>query len=325
MGTERAFINELASGSGIEEVFLVGDKQLRTTRGGDYYIDAQLRDRTGSIRARMWQATEAMFRSIPTEGFLHVRGRVEDYRGTPQVIIEGCKPVDPERVDLADFLPATDQDVEAMWSALLEILRQVKDKWLRLLIKEFVEDDEFVAGFRRSPAAKQMHHAHLGGLLEHTLSIARLAEAILPMYPSLNADLLLTSVLLHDAGKIEELQATTSVGYTERGQLVGHITIAAEWIHKKADAVSARQGQPFPARTLDLLEHMVLSHHGSHEFGSPKLPMIPEAFVLHHLDNLDAKVWATTRLIEDDPDPDAPFTPFQRMLGAYLYKKSGKL
>jgi 3'-5' exoribonuclease len=273
----------------------------------------------------MWQASESIFQSIPKDGFLHVKGRTEDYRGTLQLVIEACRPVPQEKVALADFVPVTELDVEVMWTELLEILRAVKDEWLRGLIKKFVEDRELVAAFKRAPASMQLHQPFLGGLLEHTLAVAKAARAILPLYPSLNADLVLAGVFLHDIGKSAELAGGTSMQYTDRGQLVGHITIGAIWTEEKAKALAAERGEPFPPKTLNLLEHIILSHHGTLEFGSPRLPAIPEAFFLHHLDNLDAKVWMTTHQIAADPDPASAFTAYNRQLETRLYKHSGEL
>jgi 3'-5' exoribonuclease len=322
MNEARLFIDQLVDGQAVDQVFLVRDKDLRTTKRGDLYICSTLVDKTGSVPSRMWQATESIYAAIPVEGFLHVKGRVEDYRGTPQLIIDACRPFPSDKVDLADFLAASARDVDEMWQELLEILRSVKDKQLRLLIKKFVEDHDLVARFKRSPAAMQMHHPFIGGLLEHTLNIARAASALLPLYPNINADLVLVGAFLHDVGKTAELTSSTSISYTDRGMLVGHITMAAIWIQEKADAVAAETGEPFDATTLDLLQHLILAHHGEHEYGSPKLPMIPEAFFLHHLDNLDAKVWMTTQAVEADPDEQASFTRYIPSLQVRIFKNS---
>ena len=323
MENERTFVKDLQPNQAIDQVFLVTEKELRTTRKGDLYVFCSLADKTGKLRAKMWQANEAFFQSIPVDGFLHVKGRAEDYQGSIQVIIDACRPWPRDKVKVEDFLAVTQQDVEAMWAELLELLRPVKHKPLKLLIKKFVEDRDFVKAFKRSPAAMHMHHPFIGGLLEHTLGVTRAATALLPLYPKLNADLVLTGAFLHDIGKTAELQGGTTVSYTDRGQLVGHITIAAIWIQEKAYALSAEIGEPLPQQTLDLLQHIVLSHHGAHEYGSPKLPMIPEAYFIHYLDNLDAKMFMTIRDIESDADPAGSFTAYNRQLETRLYKWSG--
>jgi len=324
MGAKRIFVNELKAGLGIDQPFLVAQKDLRTTRGGDFYITLSLADKTGQVAARMWQASEAVYNAIPLEGFLQVRGRVEDYKGATQVIVDACRPLAAEKIAADDFLAVTERNVETMWSELLEILRAVKDRHIRLLIKKFVEDRQFVAAFQRSPASMFLHHPFIGGLLEHTLNLARCCRELLPMYPALNADLVLAGVLFHDMGKSAELQAGTAVTYTDRGQLVGHITIAAIWLQEKARLLAEESGEPFPQATLDLLQHIVLSHHGQHEFGSPKLPMVPEAYFLHYLDNLDAKMFMTVRDITADTDPRTSFTGFSKELQTRLYKRSAQ-
>lgn len=240
-------------------------------------------------------------------------------------MIDSCRPCKQEKVDLADFLPVSEQDIEQMWGELIEIMRSVKDEWLRRLIKKFLEDHDLVAAYKRSPAATAMHHNFVGGLLEHTLNIAKAAEALLPLYPKVNADLVLTGIFMHDIGKTAELSSGTSIQYTDQGQLIGHITLATLWIEQKASELAQQYGEPFPRRTLDLVEHIVLSHHGSFEYGSPKLPAIPEAFMIHYLDNLDAKMFMTTQQIENDPDESSDFTPYQRELQVRLYKKSREL
>ncbi len=325
MSANRRFVNQLMPGETLDQVFLVREKDLRTTKTGDLYIVCTLADKTGNLSGRLWQATESIYNGIPVSGFLHVKGRTEDYRGALQFVIDACRPYPAEKVDLADYLPATAHDVEEMWSELLEILRAVKNKHLRWLIKKFVEDRKLVAAYKRSPAAMQMHHPFLGGLLEHTLNIARAAKVLLPLYPKVNRDLVLAGVFLHDIGKAAELSAETSIGYTDRGQLVGHITIGVIWVAEKAAAVAEETGEPFPQEILDLLQHILLSHHGVHEYGSPKLPAIPEAFFIHYLDNLDAKMYMTTAAIENNPDPKANFTSYMRELETRIYKHSGEI
>jgi len=319
------YVNELQPGMTLDQIFLVREKDLRTAKTGDLYIVCTLVDRTGQLSARMWRASEAIYNSMQVDGFLQVKGRTEQYKGALQFTIDACRPVSAEKVDLADFLPVTELDVEQMWSELLEILRDIKDKPLRMLIKKFVEDREFVSAYKRAPAAMQMHHPFIGGLLEHTLNIARDAQKLLPLYPKVNADLVLAGVFLHDAGKTAELSAGTSIQYTDRGQLVGHITIAAIWIQEKANKIAEETGDPFPQRTLDVLTHIILSHHGIHEYGSPKLPAVPEAYFIHYLDNLDAKMYMTTNAIANDPDPNSSFTTYLRSLETRLYKRSGDL
>jgi 3'-5' exoribonuclease len=319
---KRRFINQLMPAEVIDQVFLVRNKDLRTTTSGSLYLTCALCDKTGHIQARMWQVTESIYNGIPVDGFLHVKGRTESYKGTLQLIIDACRPQGPEKLEMADFLPVSENDAEAMWEELLEILRAVKDRHLRLLVKKFVEDRPLVERFKKAPAAMQLHHCFIGGLLEHTLNVARAAKAVLPLYPKLNADLVLVGVFLHDIAKTEELSYAVSFNYTERGYLVGHITLAAIWVEQKATEIEKETSESFPARIKNLLEHLILSHHGEHEFGSPKLPAMPEAFLLHYLDNLDAKIYMTTHAVENDPDPEAAFTSYQKDLQTKIFKLS---
>jgi len=324
MNETHIFINELTPGQTLDQVFVVREKDLRTTRTGGNYILCTLTDKTGALPGRMWQATESIFESIPAGGYLHVKGRTEDYKGSLQFIIEACRPMSEDKVNVGDFLATAEANPEEMWSELLEIMRGVKNKSLRLLIKKFVEDREFVASFKRAPAAMTMHNPYMGGLLEHTLSMARAAVALLGLYPKLNADLALAGVFFHDMGKMAELTSGVAINYTDRGNLVGHITMGVIWLDRKAALVAEETGQPFPQKTLDLLQHIVLSHHGVYEYGSPKLPMIPEAYFLHYLDNLDAKMYMTFHDIEAAPG-DESFAPYNRSLETRIYRRSGTL
>ena len=325
MSDKHIHVNQLTADQQVNQVFLVRDKDLRTTRSGGLYVQCTLADKTGTIPARMWQANESIYASIPDGGYLHVKGRSEDYKGTLQIIIDACRPVPADKVDVGEFLAVSAYDVEEMWAQLLEIIRDVKNKHLRMLIKKFVEDQEFVAAFKKSPAAMEIHNPFIGGLLEHTLNMARAARALLPLYPKLNVDLVLAGIFLHDMGKAAELTPGVAIGYTDRGQLVGHITIAAIWLDQKASAVAEETSELFPQKMTDLLQHIILSHHGLYEYGSPKLPAIPEAYFIHYLDNLDAKMFMTLRNIANDPDPSASFTSYNRQLGTRLYKRSETL
>ncbi len=208
-----------------------------------------------------------------------------------------------------------------MWDRVKAILRMIKDKNLLALIGEFINDEELMAKFRRSPAAVQLHHSYIGGLLEHTLNVLELALTVMPRYPELSQDLVLAGVFLHDIGKSAELTCETSFSYTDQGQLVGHVVQASLWIEEKAAAVEAQTGEPFPEDLKTVLQHIVLAHHGKHEFGSPKLPAVPEAIAVHYLDNIDAKLHLFLHAIRNDPDPNADWTQYVRSLETKVYKK----
>ena len=317
----RRFINELRAGERIEdEVFLIRSKDLRTTTQGGLYIHAVLMDKSGQLVARAWQATEEMFLTMPEGGFLRFKGRAENYKGNLQFIIDAMRPVEAGSFDYADFLPVTKHDVSQMWKRMTEILRGIRHPELAALVKEFVADEALMERFRKAPAAASMHHAYIGGLLEHTLALLEVALLVIPRYPKLSLDLVLAGMFLHDIGKATELSYETAIGYTDDGQLLGHITQAVLWIDKKCDAVAATTGKPFPDKLRCILQHIVLSHHGKHEFVSPKLPAVPEAVAIHYLDNLDAKVHMFLAEIENDRDPASHWTNFNKALETKVYK-----
>ena len=317
----RRSITDLKAGERIEdEVFLIRSKDLRTTTQGGLYIHAVLMDRTGQLVARAWQATEEMFHSMPEGGFMRFKGRTENYKGNMQFIIDAVRPAEPGSFEFADFLPVTKNDINKMWKRVVEILRGIKNPDLAALVQEFVADEELMTRFRKAPAAATMHHAYIGGLLEHTLALLEVALVVIPLYPKLSLDLVLAGMFLHDIGKSSELSYETAIGYTDDGQLLGHIVQAVTWIEKKVDAMVKRTGRPFPERLRWMLEHIILSHHGRYEFGSPKLPAIPEAVAIHHLDNLDAKVHMFLAEIENDRDPASHWTNFNKALETKVFK-----
>jgi 3'-5' exoribonuclease len=317
----KRYIAEMSAGESIEsEVFLISSKDLRTTTNGSLYIHAVLADRTGQMPARMWQASEILYNTLPEGGFVELKGRTESYKGNMQFIIDAIRPVDQDGVNPADFLRTTEHDIDAMWESLLAILRTVENKHLQLLIKQFVTDEQFVTRFKRSPAAATMHHAYIGGLLEHTLRLLEIAQLVIPRYPEVSLDLVLTGLFLHDVGKTVELNCDTAFSYSDEGQLIGHINLAANWIEQKAATVAAESGEPFPERIKWSLQHIVLSHHGQYEFGSPKLPATPEAVAIHHIDNLDAKLNTYLGLIKNDRDAKSRWTNYNHLLGTKVFK-----
>ncbi len=318
----KQYIADMTAGEHVESnVFLIASKDLRTTNNGALYIHTVLSDRTGQIPARMWQASEVLYNALPDGGFVELKGRTESYKGNLQFIIDAIRPIDQDKVDLADFLPATDKNVDQMWDRILEILRTIKNKDLQLLIKNFVTDDDLVRQFKRSPAAATMHHAFIGGLCEHTLNVLELATLVIPRYPEVSLDLVLAGIFLHDLGKTAELNCDTAFTYSDQGQLLGHINIVTGWIEKACDKTGRESGKPFPDKIKWSLQHLVLSHHGQYEFGSPKLPATPEAVAIHHLDNLDAKLNTYIKEIANDRDPKSSWTNYNHLLGTKVYKE----
>jgi 3'-5' exoribonuclease len=318
---QRRHVADLQAGERVDDqVFRVAQKELRTTSNGSLYIHAVIADATGQLVARMWQASQEIYTSMPEGGLLHFRGRVESYKGNRQFIVDGVRQVEPGTFDPAEFLPASKHDVDALWNDVKELLRGVKNRDLLALLGKFVNDAEFVAGFKKAPAAVQMHHAHLGGLLEHTRNLLRLAQAICPLYPQVSSDLMLTGIFLHDAGKVRELAYETNLEYTSAGQLLGHIVQGVLWLHDKCRELERETDHPFPPDIEMSLKHLILAHHGKYEFGSPRLPATGEAIMLHYLDNLDAKLAMVFEAIAGDTDAASEWTSYVRALESRVYK-----
>jgi len=316
----RLFIEQLTTpGQSIEGVFLVAEKDLRTTKKGAFFISAKLRDRTGELPAVMWDATQALFAAIPQGGYALVKGRLGEYGGSLQVLIEAMRPAKENEVRLEDFLAVGPGNPQEQLAELKKLLDTIERPALRALMATVWADEALVRDFIRAPAAEKLHHAYLGGLLEHTLGVVQNADAILKRYPKLDRDLLLLGAFWHDLGKTRELAYAQSFGYTDAGKLVGHLVQGVLMIDAKIAAVRAA-GTDFPEELANVLRHLVLAHHGEYAFGSPKLPMTAEAFTLHHIDNLDAKLHAFFRDVAADADPARRWTSFNKMFGGSLYK-----
>lgn len=316
----RRTVQQLTDGDSLDEVFLVGDKQLRANRNGVLYLQLELRDRTGSISARMWNATEPQFRSFDEGDLLKVKGKVQLYQGSLQVIFTAFERVPPGQLNIDDFVPQTEQDVSRLFDRLRGPLRKLANPHLRALVECFLIDDALMQGFCNAPAGVRQHHAYRGGLLEHIVTMLEAAERLLPLYPELNRDLLLMGIFLHDIGKVRELSYERVFGYTDEGQLVGHVVIGVEMLGEKVAKVPDLTGEPFPPELLLRLKHMIVSHHGTYEFGAPRLPMTPEAIALHYLDNLDAKIHSFTRDIREDRGGTSAWTPFNQSTQRRLFK-----
>src|SRR5215467_2172383 len=281
------FISDLNSEQNITTFFLVCEKEVRNTREGKPYLRLELGDRSGTIEARMWDQFENAAKSINREDFVKVQGRVEIYRNRPQLAVMQVRVAKPEEIDLADFLPQTKSDVGILYAQLLEFAGAIGNPWLKQLVMGILNDPAIAARYKRAPAAKVMHHAYLGGLLEHVVSLCGLAKLAAAHYPELDVDLLLTAATLHDVGKLDELCYDRTIGYTVEGQLLGHIVMEVQTVSRAMDVIEA-----FPANLKTVVKHLLISHHGEYEFGSPKLPMIREALVFHYLDDLDSKLAA---------------------------------
>jgi 3'-5' exoribonuclease len=316
----RRFVNQLTHGDAVDADYLVADKQLRVNRQGSLYLQVELRDKTGTISSRFWNATEALARTFDVGDVVHARGKTQVYQGSLQVILTHIEAVDPAAARTDDLVPTVNPDHARLVARLRELLLGVSEPHLKALVECFLMDGEFLRKFTAAPAGVKNHHAYPGGLLEHVVTLLGVAERVVEFYPEIDRDLLLAGAFLHDVGKIDELTYDRGFAYSDEGQLVGHLVMGVEVLDEKATRTEALTGEPFPRELLLRLKHMIVSHHGSHEFGSPKLPMTLEAVALHYLDNLDAKVHAFSREIRDDPCRESSWTPYQPSLGRRIYK-----
>jgi 3'-5' exoribonuclease len=316
----RRYVEQLTDGETIDEVYLVVDKQLRANRNGNLYLQLDVRDRSGAMNARLWNAGEHLFRSFDVGDFLLVKGKVQLFQGALQMILTHLERVETEKVDLADFLPHTEKDISELFNRLRGTLMKLGNPHLRALAECFFMDDEFVHGLCRAPAGVRNHHAYVGGLLEHVTTLLDAGDRLVGLYPELDRDLLLMGIFLHDIGKVRELSYDRAFAYTDEGQLIGHLVIGVEMLNEKVAKVAELTGESFPRELLLRLKHMIVSHHGAYEFGSPKLPMTPEAIALHQLDNFDAKVHSFTRDIREDRNQTSSWTPFSQALQRRLFK-----
>jgi 3'-5' exoribonuclease len=282
------YVSGLQDGQAVTSLFLVREKEIRTSpRTGSSWLQLELSDRTGTISAKMWENFTAIVSTFDRDDVVQIRGRVKLYNGQKELTLEAVLPTAERDYELADFLPHTKYDVEELYARLRSAVAQMKNPYLRQLLSSFVEDPELAPKLRRAPAAMTMHHAFIGGLLEHIVSLIGLSCAVAQHYPELDADLLLAGVVLHDIGKTEELRYARAIEYSTEGRLLGHIMIGARMVQEKIRTIPG-----FPAPLAVLVEHLILSHHGTHEFGSPSLPQVREAVALHFIDDLDSKMAA---------------------------------
>ena len=284
---KSAYVADLKPDTIITSYFLVSDKELRTTREGKPFLRLELGDRSGTVIAHLWQDAENLAATFSRDDIVKVQARVENYRNKLQLALDKVRRAEPGEVDLADYFAHTTEDVEDLYRRLSAHAAAVKNPWLNRLLASFLEDSLIAPRLKRAPAAKVMHHAYLGGLLEHVVSLCDLCRLVAGHYRELDADLLITGAVLHDIGKLEEFCYERAIYYSTEGQLLGHIVLEVEQVGRAMDAMAG-----FPAELKTLVKHLLISHHGQYEFGSPKLPMTREALALAFLDDLDSKMGA---------------------------------
>ncbi len=316
----RRYINQLSQQEIVDEVFRVSDKQLRPNRNGNLYLQLALSDRTGSIGARLWNAGEAVYRSFENGDYVQAEGTTQLFQGALQLIVSRLTRVDSSQVNEEDFTPLAAVAVDKLAARLTELLRTLANPHLHTLAECFLLDESFMSKLIQAPAGIRHHHAYRGGLLEHITNLMEVVDRVAPCYPQVDRDFLLMGAFLHDIAKVDELSYERELAYSDEGQLIGHLVMAVRMVEDKAREAEKLSGEPIPEETLLRLKHMVISHHGEYEYGSPKLPMTLEAVALFCLDNLDAKIFSFHQQLCEDPNVDSPWTHFNPAIGRKLYK-----
>jgi 3'-5' exoribonuclease len=293
--------------------FVVSNKQIKSKKSGEPYLDLTLMDRTGTLQAKMWDNVEECAYAFEQDDVVKIKGLINKYNQRWQLTIHKLRKVSEAEIDFSDYLPKTSKDVDALWLELECFVASIGQPHLRTLLQLFMDDPEIARAYRNAPAAKTMHHACIGGLLDHVVSLFRSCDLMARNYALINRDLLLAGAFLHDIGKVRELTYSRSFGYTTEGQLLGHLIIDLELLHAKLKEIPG-----FPPQLKMLVEHLIISHHGQYEFGSPKLPMFPEALMLHYLDDLDSKMEAMRAQFERDAELETPWTGYNPALARPL-------
>jgi 3'-5' exoribonuclease len=289
--------------------FVVASKQVKNKKNGDFYLSVILADRSGQLQANMWDNVTDALNAFDQDDFIKVKGMVQKYNGRWQLTIHKVRRLADTEIDYTDYLPKTPKDIDQLWHTLGEFVASIENPWLKGLLEDFMSDEAIASAYKNAPAAKTLHHAYVGGLLDHVVSLFTVCDLAVRNYPQVNRDLLLTGAFLHDIGKIHELTYQRSIAYTTKGQLLGHMIIELEMLHQKLANIPG-----FPDELKIMIEHLIISHHGQYEFGSPKLPMFPEALMLHYLDDLDSKMESMRAQFERENDFDSPWTSYNPSL-----------
>ncbi|MDO4584302.1 MAG: OB-fold nucleic acid binding domain-containing protein [Planctomycetia bacterium] len=318
----RRYINELTEQTSVNEIYRVTNKQLRPNRNGDLYLQVDLSDKTGTITARLWNVHETIYQSFENGDYIRVEGKAQVFQGSMQVIAKKIFRVPESEVEEEDFIQVSGVQVDKLVLKMTEMLRHLEEPALTNLAECYLMDQEFMEKFTTAPAGVRHHHAYLGGLLEHVTTMMEVARRVGDCYSYLNTDLVVMGAFLHDTGKVAELQFDGELSYTNEGQLLGHMFLGLSMLEKKIQEAESLSGEPFPSELALRLKHLLASHHGEYEFGSPKLPMTLEALALHCIDLLDSKLAAFEQILREDLNTASPWTTFQPSLQRKLFKGS---
>jgi 3'-5' exoribonuclease len=317
----RLYLRDCTPGDLIEDTFVVSGKQLGVTSSGKHFIKAFISDRTCQLTARMWNASRDIFAAMPDSGFLRIRGRIENYQNNLQFIVEQMWPAKDGTFQVEDLMPHTSKDIDQMFQRVTEICQSVQNRHLSALLEAYLDDAELMERFCKAPAAMSFHHAYIGGLLEHTSNALEVADAIVRFYPGLSRDLVIAGIFLHDIAKTWELAYDCAFSYTDGGQLVGHIVKSAIWIEHKAKAAEQTLGEPLPQDLVNVLQHIIISHHGTPEFGAIKVPATPEAIAVHFIENMDAKLMMSLQATRGESTTgEGSWTEYMKAFGVRLYR-----
>ncbi len=311
------FISDITDGQAVEGLFMVQEANMAETKTGKPYLSLKLMDKSGEIMAKVWDRAEQLQPQCPAGAVIAIKARCSSFRNSLQLSISEIKRLPDQEVDFAAFVPTSPCDIDEMAAEFLALAAGVSDPFIQKLLLSFFQDEDFFALFTKAPAAKMMHHAYLGGLLEHTLGVARLAEAVSRLYPSLDRSLLMAGAMLHDIGKTKEFSFDSQrFDYSDSGRLVGHMVLGVEMVQERLNTIEG-----FPAELAVRVKHLILSHHGRHDFGSPTLPMLLEGFVLNFIDDLDAKVNTIDKVSGQAKEEGYQWSDYQRSLERFLFVK----
>jgi 3'-5' exoribonuclease len=315
LAAKTIYVKEIKAGDRIEDVFIVSEKNIAYSQKGSPYLNLRLKDRTGEVDGKVWENALAWDKTFKKGDFIHIQARALSFKNAMQLSISGIERAKDDEIDIADYLPVTKRDRAEMFAEILRYCEQVKTPCLSALLHSFFGDEKIAELFRKAPAAKGLHHTYIGGLLEHTLSVVEILEMVAAHYENLDKDLLITGGILHDIGKIYEFSYDRIVDYSDSGRLLGHIVIGLEMVDERIATIP-----DFPEQMATELRHLIISHHGSLEYGSPKRPKTLEALIVHYIDDLDAKVNAFREYINATGSEESSWTPYHRLFERYIYK-----
>jgi len=310
----KVFVVDLKERDQIESPFLVRDKIMAMAKNGKPYMTLKLMDRSGEVEGRVWDRVDEFDSQFGKDDFICVRAKASVYMDKMQLIVQDLRRIPESEIELSDFLPVSQYPVAQMLAEVNALIASMTDQNIKLLLEAFFNDAEFVQLFAKAPAAKAMHHVYLGGLLEHSLSVARLAKDVAQRYPNINRDLLICGALLHDIGKVAELRYARSFDYSDAGKLIGHIVLGVEMVDEKIRTIA-----DFPVLKATLIKHLLLSHHGQYDYGSPKRPKTLEAVVLNFVDDMDSKINGVQAHIDKDQKGESGWTGYHRLYDRYFF------